>query len=62
MKLCKVVIPFTDKITGKLHMVDEEIAIDEQRLADIKAVNINMVMVLGDAPEQVEKPKRSRKK
>lgn len=62
MKLVKVVIPFTDKITGKPHELDEEFVVDEQRLADIKAVNINMVMVLGDAPEEVEKPKRSRKK
>ncbi|MBE5880387.1 MAG: hypothetical protein E7288_10515 [Lachnospiraceae bacterium] len=61
MKLVKVHIPFTDKETGRLHGVNEEIELSEERIAEIKAISVNMIEVIGDVAE-VEKPKRTRKK
>ena len=49
MKKCRVIIPFTDKETGKPYKMDSEIILSDKRLAEIKAVNVNMVLVLGEA-------------
>ena len=56
MKRVKVLIPFLDKVTGKDHNADDIIEVSEERLAEIKAVNVNMVLVLGDAEQP--KPKK----
>lgn len=40
----KVLIPFTDKVTNKKHKADDIIEVSEERLAEIKAVNVNMVL------------------
>ena len=56
MKRVKVLIPFTDKVTGKDHNTDDIIEVSDERLAEIKAVNVNMVLVLGDAEQP--KPKK----
>jgi hypothetical protein len=48
MKRVKVLIPFQDKVTGKDYDVGDNIEVSEDRLAEIKAVNINMVLVIGD--------------
>lgn len=56
MKRVKVLIPFLDKVTGKDHNADDIIEVSDTRLAEIKAVNVNMVLVLGDAEQP--KPKK----
>lgn len=48
MKRVRVLIPFQDKVTGKYYDVGDNIEVSEDRLAEIKAVNINMVLVIGD--------------
>lgn len=57
MKLVKVHIPFTDKVTGKLHGVNEELELSEERIAEIKAISVNMIEVLGE----VKKPRKATK-
>lgn len=60
MKLVKVLLPFRLKDTNTDHVVGDEIKVTDEQLARIKAININMVKVLGEAEE--EKPKKTRKK
>ena len=60
MKLVKVLLPFRLKDTNTDHVVGDEIKVTDEQLAKIKAININMVKVLGEAEE--EKPKKTRKK
>lgn len=63
MKRVKVLIPFTDRITGKDHIADDIIEVSDERLAEIKAVNVNMVLETGDAnPKQKKKTANSSKK
>lgn len=57
MKSVRVLIPFTDKETGKTYAVDDVIELTDSRIESIKAVNPNMVLVLGEA----DKPKRKTK-
>lgn len=61
MKLVKVLIPFRLKETDEIHVVGDEIKLTDEQLARVKAININMVKVLGEAEEE-EKPKKARKK
>ena len=56
MKCCKVNVPFTDKVTGELYKAGAEIALTDERVAEVKAFDVNLISVIG------EKPKRSRKK
>ena len=60
MKLVKVLLPFHLKDTNTDHVTGDEIKVTDEQLAKIKAININMVKVLGEAEE--EKPKKTRKK
>ena len=60
MKLVKVLIPFCLKETNEIHAVGDEIKLTDEQLERVKAININMVKVLGEAEE--EKPKKTRKK
>ena len=60
MKLVKVLIPFRLKETDTAYVVGDEIKLTDEQLARVKAININMVKVLGEAEE--EKPKKTRKK
>lgn len=67
MKLVKVLIPFNDKVTGKAYKVNDEIELTDERIAEVRKVNTNMVLVLGDAKKpQAEatepKPKKPRAK
>ena len=55
MKLVKVHIPFTDKVTGKFHGVGEKLELSEERIAEIKSISVNMIEVIGEA-----KPKRKK--
>lgn len=56
MKQVKVLIPFTDKVTGDVHKVNDEIELSDERIADIKAVNVNMLEIIGE----VKKPKKKK--
>lgn len=55
MKRVKVLIPFTDKVTGKDHEADDIIEVSDERLAEIKTVNVNMVLVIGEVEPKVKK-------
>ena len=57
MKSCKVNVPFTDKVTGEAYKAGSEIVLTDERVAEVKAFDVNLISVLGDAT-----PKRSRKK
>lgn len=48
MKRVEVLIPFHSKATNKDHIKGDIIEVTEEQLADIRAVNVNMVLVLGD--------------
>lgn len=58
MMKVKVLVPFIDKVTGELHNADDIIEVSEERLAEIKAVNVNLVLVIGEAEG---KPKAKKK-
>lgn len=59
MKRCEVLIPFHMKATDTDHVPGDVIEVTDEQLANIKAINVNMVLVLGEVET---KPKRSRKK
>ena len=54
MKICRVNIPFKDKVTGKIHKVDDELLLSDERIAEIKAVNPGFVVEIGVVPEEPE--------
>lgn len=54
MKICRVIIPFTDKVTGEPYKENDEILLSDERIAEIRTVNTNLVYVIGEAPEPVE--------
>ena len=56
MKICKVIIPFTDKYTGEPYKENDEIPLSDERIAEIRTVNPNMVYVIGETPEEEEVP------
>ena len=62
MKRVNVLIPFTDKVTGEVYGENAEILLSDERIAEIKAVNVNMIEVIGEAEGEapVKKP-RARK-
>lgn len=51
MKRVKVLIPFHNKDTKKDQFVGDVIDVSEERLEEIRAINVNMVLVLGDVEE-----------
>lgn len=57
MKRCEVLIPFHMSATNTDHVPGDTIEVSEEQLAKIQAINVNMVLVLGEA-----KPKKTRKK
>lgn len=57
---CKVHVPFTDKETGVLYKAGEEILLTEERVAEVKVFDVNLISVIGQAVA-TEKPKRKRK-
>ena len=59
MKRVKVLIPFLDKVTSEFRKADDIFEVSEERLAEIKAVNVNMVLVLDEAEK---KPKAKKQK
>lgn len=59
MKRCEVLVPFHMIATNTDYVPGDVIEVSDEQLAKIKAVNVNMVLVLGEVEA---KPKRSRKK
>ena len=57
MKICKVLIPFKDRVTGAMNEVGDEIRLTDERIEEIRTVNTNIVKVLREAP----KPKTKKK-
>ena len=53
----RVLVPFTSKALDKDCVIGDEIEVTEQQLADIKAVNINMVEVVAEKPKKKAKAK-----
>lgn len=53
----RVLIPFISKALDKDCEVGDVIEVTEQQLADIKAVNINMVEVVEEKPKKKAKAK-----
>lgn len=63
MKRAEVLIPFRMAATDTDHVPGDIIEVSEEQLAKIRAVNVNMVLVIGDAPEkEPEKPKKRKAK
>ena len=72
MFLVRVLVPFHRKETDTVQVIGDEIEVSEEELARIRAVNVNMVLLLGETeaeaeaeaePEaETEKPKRKPKK
>lgn len=62
MKRVKVLIPFHSEATGKDQIPDDIIEVTDEQLAAIKAVNVNMVLVLGEVEKKpkAKKPKESK--
>ena len=55
MKVCKVLIPFKDKVTGAKYEEGDEIRLSDERIAEIRTVSINMVLVIREAPKPKKK-------
>ncbi len=55
----EVLIPFHSKATGKDQIPGDIIEVTEEQLAAIRKVNVNMVLILGEAED---KPKAKAKK
>jgi hypothetical protein len=63
MNRVKVLIPFHDKIDDTDYDFDDIIEVSDERLAEIKEVNINLVEVIGDDTEtESEKKTTTRSK
>ena len=61
MKRVRVEIPFIDRVTGEAYEANAEITLTEERIAEIRTVNVNMLSVLGDAEPAEPKKPRARK-
>ncbi len=55
MKLVKVLIPFHLSDTKKDYVANDKIEVTDEQLTKIKAVNVNMVEVLGEVEEKPKK-------
>ena len=55
MKLCRVLIPFTLSDTKKSYVPDDEIELTDEQLARVKAINVNMVLVVGEVEAKPKK-------
>jgi hypothetical protein len=62
MKRVRVLIPFHSRATNKDLEVDDIIEVTDEQLANIRAVNVNMVLVLGDVVKKkaTTKPKATK--
>lgn len=57
MKRVEVLIPFHNKDTKVDQVKGDTLDVSEERLAEIRKINVNMVLVLGDVEEPVKKPR-----
>jgi hypothetical protein len=59
MKRVEVLIPFHSKATNKDYVAGDVIEVTDEYLAEIRKVNVNMVLVLGDVVKKkaTTKPK-----
>lgn len=62
MKRVKVLMPFHSKATGKNQVPGDIIKVTDEQLAAIREVNVNMVLVLGEAEEKGEKKPKEKAK
>lgn len=60
MKLVRVLVPFNDKVTGAAYKVNDEVEMSDERIAEIKAVNTNMLIVLEDAKPKAKKTTKAK--
>ena len=60
MKRVRVLIPFHMSATNTDHVPGDEIKVTDEQLAKIKAVNVNMVEVLGEVKEQKPRTKTTK--
>ena len=60
MKRVEVLIPFHNAETKVDQVPGDVIEVSEQRLAEIRKVNVNMVLVLGDAEEKKTKARKTK--
>jgi hypothetical protein len=58
MKQVRVLVPFIDSETKTLYEAGREVELPEATIERVKAISVNMVLVLGDA----EAPKKPRTK
>ena len=52
---CMVHVPFTDKVTGKLYKAGAKITLSEERVAEVKAFDVNLISVLEEEPKKSKK-------
>ena len=62
MMRVKVLVPFNSKATGKKQVPNDIIEVTDEQLAAIREVNVNMVLVLGEAEEKGEKKPKEKEK
>ena len=62
MKRVRVLIPFHMIATDTDHRVGDEITVSEEQLTKIQAVNVNMVLVLGDEWPEAAAPAPKKRK
>lgn len=62
MNRCEVLIPFHMIATDTDHKPGDIIEVSDEQLAKIRAVNVNMVLVLQADEKPAEKPKKRTKK
>ena len=62
MKRVEVLIPFHNKDTKVDQVAGDVIEVSEEKLARIREINVNMVLVLGDVEKEVKKPRAKKTK
>lgn len=58
MKKVRVLVPFRDKVTGRSYEANDEIELTDERIEEVTKVNVNMILVLGEA----RKPRKRKDK
>lgn len=58
MKRCEVLVPFHLKATETDHVPGDVIEVSEEQLANIRKLNVNMVLVLEDVPKKKKTKKQ----
>lgn len=62
MKRVMVLIPFTDKLTNETREKNDVLVMTDERIAEVRAVSVNMLLVLGEAEDPEEVPAEPKKK